>query len=999
LYWESGMFNNYCLNSRAFFALLILLLSISYGVYAGETLYEGQLDLSEQTVQMTSYASGTQYEVPGDSPLGLLGAIPDLEIAFTDKSYDAKGILLLDAIGSYTYDKTLGKSWVCEVNGVILNDWENPDTDGLNVKKISSDDTVAFFYGVKPLTSESAEAKVIFSAEAKTGTITEGPEKSSGSEEWSLILKGIREETIRASDFIEGKECTGSKHNVVWKDEEGNEWSGIPLWILIGMVDDAESSDHYTFNDDLATKGYSIKVISSDGWDTTLESAAIARSDAYIIADECNGKPLAKTTDAGKPLWPLALKGSAIFGGQSVGSIASIEITGLAGSESAWNLELNGAVTDKINQEYFTSIQKSGIQVSWTDGDGNKYTGVPLWYLAAMVDDIAISSEPGLSKDAAKAGYSLIIHGAEGKTETLQIGDISKSDGYIIADSVNGEKISGADAPLILTGESVSSEQVLSGVFRIELVGLEKPEPGDWSLDLDGVLSITIHQPYFEQAAKCHPGTFTDEEGNEYTGIPLWLLLGWVDDRTPHGSDGFNDNISEAGYRVIIKAGDGYAKDFSSLDIGTSNEDYIIANLINGEPLSTEGDHPPFPLKLVGKKVSGGFSVGNVVRISLTDFGDGSLPNTDDTTSDSIKTEVTPEGEPETSEKTSVPSVRIIAYDTDGKTILNETTVDYTWMEENFPIIGDGTETFRYEGITNTPEDVWDEELTFPGGFKIDAPVKGTLIRDLVGLVGGMESGTVLNLVASDGYETKLAYSTIYPNPAAMTLAGEAFLAWNKDGKNVPQFREGYQLFFTGGDDGVFSLWDMHETMNPNHWHYYWGDGGVQYASAAGLATKYVTEIHVFTEPESEWELHLNGTDVGGLDAPIASGYYDSGLVCQFGANHKASYTDTDGTVYEGMPLWFLCGFVDDADQHSNQAYNEDLAKSGYNIIIEGNEGATTIIDSSKAVRSSDYLIASIKDGVRIPSTDAAFPLMLIGAGVSEPVSGVHSITLTKSDD
>ena len=114
-----------------------------------------------------------------------------------------------------------------------------------------------------------------------------------------------------------------------------------------------------------------------------------------------------------------------------------------------------------------------------------------------------------------------------------------------------------------------------------------------------GKISDVIPQGEFETWASCHNATYTDINGNIYTGIPLWRLLGWVDDVIPHGSNGFNDAAAIAGYKVIVKAGDGYAKEFTSQQIGKTNA-FIIANTYNGGPIPNNGDHPPYPLRLVG---------------------------------------------------------------------------------------------------------------------------------------------------------------------------------------------------------------------------------------------------------------------------------------------------------------------------------------------------------------------------------------------------------------
>jgi hypothetical protein len=236
-----------------------------------------------------------------------------------------------------------------------------------------------------------------------------------------------------------------------------------------------------------------------------------------------------------------------------------------------------------------------------------------------------------------------------------------------------------------------------------------------------------LSQTEFEAGVACHDVTWTDDDGDVWQGVPLWLFCGWVDDRIPHGPDGFDDNQAAAGYKIIVKAGDGYAKEFASADVAWSN-DYIIANTVNGTPLSKEGSHPPWPLRIIGPGAPGGKSVGNIMEIELTEFG----------------------------ASTEVPSVHIIKYDTDGTT------------------------AYKFEGIDFTKGDHWDQAEIYPGGYKINRTVKGTSVKDLCELVGGMGTGTEIKLVASDRYETKLGYANIYTDELTSTQRerqGEAFLA------------------------------------------------------------------------------------------------------------------------------------------------------------------------------------------------------------------------------
>ncbi|HON41032.1 MAG TPA: argininosuccinate synthase, partial [Methanoculleus sp.] len=42
--------------------------------------------------------------------------------------------------------------------------------------------------------------------------------------------------------------------------------------------------------------------------------------------------------------------------------------------------------------------------------------------------------------------------------------------------------------------------------------------------------------------------------------------------------------------------------------------------------------------------------------------------------------------------------LRIVKIGADGVTVLNETTVDYRWMEENLPVLGDGVTHYYHQG-------------------------------------------------------------------------------------------------------------------------------------------------------------------------------------------------------------------------------------------------------------------------------------------------------------
>jgi DMSO/TMAO reductase YedYZ molybdopterin-dependent catalytic subunit len=255
-------------------------------------------------------------------------------------------------------------------------------------------------------------------------------------------------------------------------------------------------------------------------------------------------------------------------------------------------------------------------------------------------------------------------------------------------------------------------------------------------------------------------------------------------------------------------------------------------------------------------------------------------------------------------------------------------------------------------------------------------------------------AGTEIVFVASDGLKVILPYSSIYPDPSVKERQGDAILAWWGDGKYVPEYRDGMRLFFTP-EDGIYGQWDMHETLPEKYWHYYYGDG-VMYPSCAGLSIKWITQIKVYSAPQGDWTLELDGRNIGGLKYDVTKTYFEQALTCQFGANHKATYTDDEGQVWEGMPLWFLVGFVDDADQHSNNAFNDDLAESGYQVVITAEDGYSVTIDSEDIIRNSNYIIANSLNGVLLDESGDDWPLKLVGPAVtgSKSISKIASIRL-----
>ena len=892
-----------------------------------DVLFDGPVTLIPgETFSKTAYNSGTSYTINETTPLGALDVAATsagFTYEVTDKRWSYDQVLLLDNVSTYT--KATGK-WYAYVNDVYKDGFGN-HANGLNVIELVDNDKVEFYFasGISTpsdLTAVKAAATAAVKTVVSTGTAPA---------DWTLQVKGAVDQPVTKAYFEEGLACPNSGHWVNWTDAADNKWSGIPLWLLVAMVDDIDphTPDHFNFRDDLATLGYQVKITASDGYSITINSADMARNDGWIVANALNGTPLPEEIN-GKKSWPLHLKGPEVFSGNQIGSIVKIEIINIPIPPSEWSLKIVGDVTDTITKEEFEDAVACGHTANWTDTTGNVYSGVPLWWFAGVADDEETESHWTFNDTLAATNYTIQVVAKDGFSGNFYSDLIKHSDAYIVANTMNGAPITGMQQPLQMVGTAVTSgKQKVKNISEIRIPSLQTPVPaaGKYNLNLNGKISDIISQTEFEEMTACphhyREVTVTDTNGNQvvYSGVPLWDLAGWVDDRIPHGSGAFNAAQATAGYTISVQSGT-YVRTFPSTDVMWS-DNYIVANMKKnvsaGETTFSPFLSDEWPLRIVGPGAPHAMSVSRIDTISLSDFG-------------------TP---------TQIPELRILKYGADGTTVIADKTVNYTWMQANLPVIGDGTTAYKFEGLTLNPSNLWDPEETYPGGFKISNVVKGSRVHDLAELVGGMGSGTTITFVASDGFETTLPYSSIYTNPAVQARQGDAIIAWWGDGQYVPKYADGMRLFFTPDGDHVYGHWDMHETLPSQYWRYNF-QNGVQYPSSAGLSAKYITTIKVYSTPESDWTLELDGRDIGGVNYTVSKPFLEEALACQFGADHKATYTDSKGRVWEGMPLWFFAGFVDDADQHSANAYNETKARAGYNIVITGRRRLTTQLSPAR---------------------------------------------------
>ncbi|MCX5998815.1 MAG: hypothetical protein NTU41_04290 [Chloroflexi bacterium] len=154
-------------------------------------------------------------------------------------------------------------------------------------------------------------------------------------------------------------------------------------------------------------------------------------------------------------------------------------------------------------------------------------------------------------------------------------------------------------------------------------------------LQIVGATTCSMTQSDFESLAAQYPASFTDNNGDVWTGVPLWRLIALVDDGDPTT---FNDSIA-ALYPVTATSSDA-ANNTTFSNGGTTplgfphNDNVLVANQYNGgpiPPMSTgSGGWVWAPLRLIGTtatppNTSNHFSHfgGGLVELQL-----GNLPQT-----------------------------------------------------------------------------------------------------------------------------------------------------------------------------------------------------------------------------------------------------------------------------------------------------------------------------------------------------------------------------------
>ena len=314
----------------------------------------------------------------------------------------------------------------------------------------------------------------------------------------------------------------------------------------------------------------------------------------------------------------------------------------------------------------------------------------------------------------------------------------------IIAYEREGEPlnpVSEGELRLVVIGDS--NLQVVDGHWLVKFVNkiVLKAAIEDWVVEFTGAIDEPMDRATFESGAAqgCHLNTWKDSDGNEYSGIPLYYLLGRVDDDVKHGDDAYRDDLAKAGYSVDVIAKDGYTVTLDSFTT-LRNDGIIVAYLMNGKPL--EGDD--FPLKLVGEELTKKQMVGGIAKVAIN------------FTPTEATTETTPVASSEPTDEWVSETPAIIGPADASITLTGlveaEKTIDMTSLVDNFRVVNTTVEHPKKGSIE----------------------VVGISLNELIQSVTLKPEAAIVVFIARDGFKAELPL-------ADLQVCEDCLLGWDSE--------------------------------------------------------------------------------------------------------------------------------------------------------------------------------------------------------------------------
>lgn len=365
--------------------------------------------------------------------------------------------------------------------------------------------------------------------------------------------------------------------------------------------------------------------------------------------------------------------------------------------------------------------------------------------------------------------------------------------------------------------------------------------------------------------------------------------------------------------------------------------------------------------------------------------------------------------------------VTVRRYATDGLTPINETTVDYQWMEANLPVLGDGNTYYYFQkpvyetewennysvlfpqyrtdwpgGISpswNASDEKWDRfynssSLSYEINERVNCvynnnnnlgKLKGTDVKDLCGLVGGLPQGKEVKILGADGASQTLPFSAVYTPESE--LGPYVITWWSMDagesgatnGYTGPDYTNGMRAtFFSDASRNPYGrnitgINDMRENLPEKYWYYHW-ETPIAYPSIGGFTVKNVDRVYVYSnDPVPPPMANFSANIIIGH---IINGNFETGVLYPWTTNGGSIYTgiykkDTTGIQFYRIAIGNNAWIQQDVDLtgvNSIRFWRRQVCGSGKelqifigeNLIARYNESSGTI-DKYENIDLSSY--------------------------------------------
>ncbi|MCW4011035.1 MAG: hypothetical protein NWF05_10530 [Candidatus Bathyarchaeota archaeon] len=451
-----------------------------------------------------------------------------------------------------------------------------------------------------------------------------------------------------------------------WTDDNGNVWAGTALWRWVSW---------YNYNggisNDTLDQGYSVKIISGDGYSATLEDTSVWLNDNIIVAGTLNGAVLSE------PYWPLTIVGSDVTGQQKVKNIVEIQIVlnpsasssaspspssspaapttptvtttpaptvaptatpsptatanptsnptaaptatpSPSAAPSQYDLLITGTEQVTMSSTEFEA-EVSQVSSSYTDSKDNVWTGTTLYRLVYWA-----TTNGAITDAAISDGYVAKVIASDGTVLALNDSRVKENKDIFIANLVNGEAIDADSGPLRLTGDDLGGgKERLKCITEIQIIPMNRnitltvtaangTSVTLFANDLASIESITANGGTRSSSGKL-------SNYGAYTGVSMLTLLqpfGLTSSNTIKvtASDGYATT-----YTYGALSGEGaVAYDSSGNQVTASSLTMILGYQLDGASLAVD----PGPLRSIlvgpdGYYTTGSMSAKMVVAIEI----------------------------------------------------------------------------------------------------------------------------------------------------------------------------------------------------------------------------------------------------------------------------------------------------------------------------------------------------------------------------------------------